>query len=43
LNVIETELIVAKQRNGPVGTIRLAFVPRFTKFEKLEHDSGYGD
>jgi len=43
LNVIETELIVAKQRNGPVGTIRLAFVPRFTKFENLAHDSGYGD
>ena len=40
LNVIETELIVAKQRNGPVGTIKLAFVPRFTKFENYAEDYG---
>ena len=33
LNVIPTELILAKQRNGPVGTIPIAFVPRFAKFE----------
>jgi replicative DNA helicase len=32
---IKTELIVAKQRNGPVGTVEIAFVPRFTKFENL--------
>ncbi len=38
LNVIETELIVAKQRNGPVGTIKIAFVPRYTKFENLAED-----
>lgn len=36
--VVETELIIAKQRNGPVGTVRLAFVPRFTKFESLADD-----
>jgi replicative DNA helicase len=35
VSVIETELIVAKQRNGPVGTIQIAFVPRYTKFENL--------
>lgn len=29
----ETDLIVAKQRNGPVGTIKLAFLPHYTKFE----------
>ena len=29
----ETDLIVAKQRNGPVGTIKLAFLPNYTKFE----------
>lgn len=34
-NVIETELVVAKQRNGPVGTVRIAFVPKYTKFESL--------
>ena len=33
--VIETELIVAKQRNGPVGTIKIAFLPQYTKFESL--------
>jgi replicative DNA helicase len=34
-NLVETELVVAKQRNGPVGTIKVAFVPRYTKFESL--------
>ncbi|MBN1405642.1 MAG: replicative DNA helicase [Candidatus Omnitrophica bacterium] len=29
------ELIVAKQRNGPVGTINLAFVGEYTRFENL--------
>ena len=27
------ELIVAKQRNGPTGTVRLAFLKEFTRFE----------
>ncbi|MEW5816029.1 MAG: replicative DNA helicase [Spirochaetota bacterium] len=36
---IETELILAKQRNGPVGTIRLAFIPQYTKFESLSSES----
>jgi replicative DNA helicase len=30
------ELIVAKQRNGPTGTVRLAFIREFTRFENLE-------
>jgi replicative DNA helicase len=30
------EIVVAKQRNGPVGDIQLAFVARYTKFEALE-------
>ena len=37
--MIETQLIVAKQRNGPVGTIKLAFIPHFTKFEPLTYQS----
>jgi replicative DNA helicase len=38
-NNIETELIIAKQRNGPVGTIRLAFLPQYTKFEQLTNET----
>jgi len=34
-NDIVTEVNVAKQRNGPVGMIRLAFLPQYTKFESL--------
>jgi len=34
-NNVETEVIVAKQRNGPVGTVKLAFLPQYTKFEQL--------
>jgi replicative DNA helicase len=30
------ELIIAKQRNGPTGTARLAFIREFTRFENLE-------
>jgi len=43
LDVIETDLILAKQRNGPVGTIKLAFVPRYTKFENLADDIDQGE
>lgn len=34
--VIETDLICAKQRNGPVGTIKLNFYPELVKFEDKE-------
>jgi replicative DNA helicase len=30
------EIIIAKQRNGPVGTVELAFVKEFNKFVNLE-------
>ncbi|MFP4153758.1 MAG: replicative DNA helicase [Alkalispirochaeta sp.] len=43
MNVIETELIVAKQRNGPVGTIKIAFIPRYTKFDNLADDMDQGE
>ena len=36
------EVIVAKQRNGPQGTARLAFRKEYTRFENL-HDSGDED
>ncbi|HAG09391.1 MAG TPA: replicative DNA helicase, partial [Desulfotomaculum sp.] len=29
------ELIVAKQRNGPTGTIEMAFLKEFTRFVNL--------
>ena len=29
------ELIIAKQRNGPTGTVRLAFINEYTRFESL--------
>ncbi len=33
------ELIVGKQRNGPTGTVRLAFLKQYTKFENFS--AGY--
>lgn len=38
--VVETELILAKQRNGPIGTVKIAFVPEYTRFETLADDRG---
>ncbi|MCM8800928.1 MAG: replicative DNA helicase [Candidatus Omnitrophica bacterium] len=29
------EIIIAKQRNGPVGSIKLAFIKEYTRFENL--------
>ena len=29
------ELIIAKQRNGPTGVVKLAFIREFTRFENL--------
>lgn len=31
-----SEIIIAKQRNGPIGTVRLAWIPKYTKFGNLE-------
>lgn len=39
------EIIIGKQRNGPIGTARLAFLGKYTRFENLAPGaySGYGD
>ncbi len=35
---IETELLVAKQRNGPIGDIKVVFIPKYTRFESRNED-----
>jgi len=38
------EIIIGKQRNGPIGTVDLAFLGQYTKFESLAsegYSSGY--
>ena len=35
------ELIVAKQRNGPTDTLKMAFIKRYTRFENLAAESEY--
>jgi replicative DNA helicase len=35
------EIIIAKQRNGPIGMVRLAFLGEHTRFENYASGSGY--
>ncbi|BBG30841.1 replicative DNA helicase [Zymobacter palmae] len=35
------ELIIGKQRNGPIGTVHMAFIGKYTRFEDLAPES-YG-
>ena len=30
------EIIIAKQRNGPIGTVELVWLPDYTKFANLK-------
>jgi replicative DNA helicase len=32
------EIIIAKQRNGPIGTLRLTFLGQYTRFENFIHE-----
>jgi replicative DNA helicase len=36
------EVIIGKQRNGPTGTARLAFLKQYTRFENLAQGPGRG-
>lgn len=36
------EIIIGKQRNGPIGTVKLAFLNQYTRFENLALES-YGE
>ena len=40
------EIIIGKQRNGPIGMVRLTFLGQFTRFENFIHNvytaEGYG-
>ena len=35
------EIIVGKQRNGPIGTVKLAFLGQYTRFENLAQPGTY--
>jgi replicative DNA helicase len=37
----KAEIIIAKQRNGPIGTIKLAFLGQYTRFENYIEDQGF--
>ena len=35
------EIIIAKQRNGPIGTVRLTFLGEYTRFENFAAPGSY--
>jgi replicative DNA helicase len=37
----KAEIIIAKQRNGPIGKVNLTFLGQYTRFENYTQDSNY--
>lgn len=37
-----SEIIIGKQRNGPIGTVRLTFLNTYTRFENLARGADHG-
>ena len=37
------EIIIAKQRNGPIGTVRLVWLPDYTMFANMTRGRGQGN
>jgi replicative DNA helicase len=35
------EIIILKQRNGPIGTIKLTFLGEYTRFENYAQSGAY--
>jgi replicative DNA helicase len=38
VDVIPTDLIIAKQRNGPIGVVKLEMVTKFAKFTSMTRE-----
>ena len=36
------EVIMGKQRNGPIGTVKMHFQAKYTRFDDLEQDEAPG-